>query len=68
MAGDNWRVDYRDPCQDICLIADDGRLAVGDMILLSLNEPEQLGVDLILMRRGDAVRRAWEVDVLRLLD
>jgi len=31
-------------------------LAVGDMILLLLNEGEQIRVDLILMLGGDAVR------------
>src|SRR5215831_20299636 len=43
-------------------------LAVGDMSAPVLDESEQLGVDLILMRGGDAVRRAREVDVLRALD
>ena len=42
-------------------------LAVGDMVLLSL-EGEQFCVDLILMCGGDAVRRSREVDVLRALD
>jgi hypothetical protein len=31
-------------------------LAVGDMILLSLDEGEQIRIDLILMRGGDTVR------------
>src|SRR5215207_1921862 len=43
-------------------------LAVGDMVFLSLNEGEQFCIDLILMRRGNAVRCAGVVDVLRTLD
>src|SRR6185369_8756730 len=43
-------------------------LAVGDMVFLSLDEGEQIRVDLILMRGGDAVRRARVVDLLRALD
>src|SRR5687767_7523225 len=35
---------------------------------LTSDESEQLRVDLILVRRGDAVRRAWVIDVLRVLD
>src|SRR5215471_2820600 len=44
------------------------RLGVGDMEFLSLDEGEQIRVDLILMRGSDAVRRARVVDVLRALD
>src|SRR6478672_6485819 len=43
-------------------------LGVGDIVLLSLDEGEQLGVDLILMRGSDAVRRTRVVNVLRALD
>src|SRR5882724_65418 len=43
-------------------------LAIGDIVLLSLDEAQQLRVDLILMRGGDPVRRAGVVNVLRALD
>src|SRR5687768_12363878 len=42
--------------------------AVGDIVFFPFDEGEQLRVDLILMRGGDAVRRARVVDVLRALD
>jgi len=41
---------------------------VGDAELLLLDECEQLGVDLILMCGGDAVRRAGVVGVLCTFD
>jgi hypothetical protein len=47
---------------------DRGVLGVGDMVPLPLDEREQLGVNLILMCGGDAVRRAGIVDVPGVLD
>src|SRR3546814_9925493 len=40
----------------------------GPVWLLRLNESEQIGVDLVLMRGREAVRRARIVDFLRTLD
>src|SRR5712664_2139889 len=42
--------------------------AAGSMSVVPLDEGEQFPVDLILMRGGEAVRRARIVDVLRALD
>lgn len=40
----------------------------GGALLVSSDKGEQLGVDMILMRGGDAMRRARIIDVLRALD